>query len=207
MERIVKVGTMPGRLVEVAVTGEKTVRRVFELAGVEILDGYEVRVDGNKVELDSVMNGTLAVQSKMIKGNASVVKVGTMPGRLVEVAVEGTEKVKDVFTLAGIEILNGYELRADGNKIDAENTIGNVSLIVQSKLIKGNNSTVKVGLMPGRLVEIILEGGETVEQAFSIAEIEIPSGYEVRVDGNKVELTDKVNGGLLVASKLIKGNK
>lgn len=205
MERIVKVGTMPGRLVEVAVTGEETVRRVFELAGVEILDGYEVRVDGNKVELDSVMNGTLAVQSKMIKGNATV-KVGLMPGRLVEVLLEDGSTVKQAFETAGIEIPEGYEVRIDGNKV-SESDIANGSLIVASKMIKGNNSTVKVGLMPGRLVEIILEGGETVEQAFSIAGIEIPSGYEVRVDGNKVELTDKVNGGLLVASKLIKGNK
>mgnify|MGYP003530212901 FL=1 len=140
----------------------------------------------------------------MIKGNATI-KVGTMPGRLVEVAVEGTETVAQVFEIAGIEILSGYELRADGTKVDASQSVSGANLVVQSKMIKGNNST-KVGLMPGRLVEILAEDGMTVAQRFELAGVSVPSGYEVRADGEKVELSDTRVANLLVASKMIKGN-
>ena len=202
--RTVKAGMMPGRLVEVAVEDVTTVGQVFELSGIEIPTGYEVRMDGEKVEMSKRATGNLIVASKMIKGNATI-KVGTMPGRLVEVAVEGTETVAQVFEIAGIEILSGYELRADGTKVDASQSVSGANLVVQSKMIKGNNST-KVGLMPGRLVEILAEDGMTVAQRFELAGVSVPSGYEVRADGEKVELSDTRVANLLVASKMIKGN-
>ena len=82
--RTVKAGMMPGRLVEVTVEDATTVGQVFELSGIEIPTGYEVRMDGDKVTMDSRATGNLIVASKMIKGNAGgTIKVGTMPGRLV----------------------------------------------------------------------------------------------------------------------------
>ena len=204
--RTVKAGMMPGRLMEVVVEDATTVGQVFELSGIEIPTGYEVRMDGEKVTMDTRASGNLIVASKMIKGNATI-KVGTMPGRLVEVAVEGTETVAQVFEIAGVALLSGYELRADGTKVDASQSISGANLVVQSKMIKGNSSTVKVGLMPGRLVEVVLEGTESVEKVFALAGIEIPSGYEIRMDGEKVNMDTNATGNLIVGSKLIKGNK
>lgn len=205
--RTVKVGMMPGRLVEVAVEDATNVAQVFEIAGIEIPSGYEVRMDGEKVAMDTIITGNLVVATKMIKGNSSTVKVGMMPGRLVELALQGGESVQDVFALAGIEIPLGYEVRMDGEKVDLSTTVtGN--LVVATKLIKGNTHTVKVGTMPGRLVEIAVEGTETIAQVFEIAGIELLSGYELRRDGEKVESHQTVGTcNLIVQSKLIKGNK
>lgn len=204
--RTVKVGMMPGRLVEVAIEGTVSVQEVFNLASIEIPSGYEVRMDGDKVELSTNVTGNLLVASKLIKGNATTVKIGTMPGRLVEVAIEGSETIAQVFEIAGIEVLSGYEVRADGDKVELTQSIGNAKLVVQSKLIKGN-ATIKIGLMPGRLIELVITGEETIGQLFDMAEITLPSGYEIRMDGDKVELSTMATGSLVVGSKLIKGNK
>lgn len=67
-----------------------------------------------------------------------IVKVGTMPGRLQEVVVEGTETVAEVFEMAGIELLDGYEIKADGNTVDLSSNLGNANLLIQVKMIKGN---------------------------------------------------------------------
>ena len=65
---------------------------------------------------------------------------------------------------------------------------------------------LKVGVMPGRLVEVIVEEGTTAREIFSIAGIEI-SNHEIRLDGEKIELNNVINEGrLLVAMKMIKGN-
>ena len=52
------------------------------------------------------------------------IKVGVMPGKLTEVVAEEGTKVRDIFTLAEIDI-EGYELRLDGEKVkeyeDAQN--------------------------------------------------------------------------------------
>ena len=205
---VVKIGMMPGRLVELATEGTETVKELFDMAGIEIPSGYEVRMDGDKINIDAQATGGLIVASKMIKGNIEMrtIKVGLMPGRLVEMTVEGGETPRQILSLAGIELPSGFELRLDGEKVDLDVPVtGN--LLVGSKMIKGNSSTTKVGLMPGRLVEIMAEEGMTVAQRFEIAGVEVPSGYEVRADGEKVSMEDTRSYNLLVASKMIKGNK
>ena len=78
----IKVGMMPGRLVEVEVQEGLTANEIFEKANVEI-SNHEIRLDGEKINLDTVINnGGLLVAMKMIKGNARTIKVGMMPGRL-----------------------------------------------------------------------------------------------------------------------------
>lgn len=65
---------------------------------------------------------------------------------------------------------------------------------------------LKVGVMPGRLQEVVVESGATAREIFEIAEI-VVSNHEVRLDGNVINLDDCVhNGKLLVAMKQIKGN-
>ena len=66
--------------------------------------------------------------------------------------------------------------------------------------------TIKVGIMPGKLTEIVLQGEMTAREIFNLAEIEI-SNHEIRLDGEQISLDDTVReGNLLVAMKMIKGN-
>ena len=69
-----------------------------------------------------------------------------------------------------------------------------------------NTKTLKVGVMPGKLTEIVIGEETTAFQAFDLAEIDV-TGYELRLDGEKIDGDCVVNGGnLLVAMKKIKGN-
>ena len=134
------------------------------------------------------------------------IKVGVMPGKLEEVIAEEGTKVRDIFTLAEIDI-EGYELRLDGEKVKEYDEVQSGNLLVAMKKIKGNSSTLKVGVMPGKLTEIVLLPNTTAFEAFDIAEIDV-TGYELRLDGEKIDGDCVVNGGnLLVAMKKIKGNK
>ena len=134
------------------------------------------------------------------------IKVGVMPGKLVEVVAEEGTKVKEIFALAEINT-EGYELRLDGEKVKEYDEVQSGSLLVCMKKIKGNSSTLKVGVMPGKLTEIAIQPETTAFEAFDIAEIDV-TGYELRLDGEKIDGDCVVNGGnLLVAMKKIKGNK
>ena len=133
------------------------------------------------------------------------IKVGVMPGKLVEVVAEEGTKVKEIFALAEINI-EGYELRLDGEKVKEYDEVHSGNLLVAMKKIKGNSSTLKVGVMPGKLTEIAIQPETTAFEAFDIAEIDV-TGYELRLDGEKIDGDCVVNGGnLLVAMKKIKGN-
>ena len=66
---------------------------------------------------------------------------------------------------------------------------------------------IKVGMMPGRLVEVVVEEGTTAREIFDIAGVEL-SNHEIRLDGEKIDLDRTIyNGSLLVAMKMIKGNR
>ncbi|MBQ3421616.1 MAG: hypothetical protein IJH34_08085 [Romboutsia sp.] len=68
----IKVGMMPGRLVEVEVQEGLTANEIFEKANVEI-SNHEIRLDGEKISMDTVINnGNLLVAMKMIKGNSDI---------------------------------------------------------------------------------------------------------------------------------------
>ena len=65
---------------------------------------------------------------------------------------------------------------------------------------------LKVGVMPGKLVQVVVEEGTSAREVFSVAGVEI-ANHEIRLDGNKIDLDTKINSGnLLVAMKMIKGN-
>lgn len=66
---------------------------------------------------------------------------------------------------------------------------------------------LKVGVMPGKLTEVVVDEGAKVSEIFALADIDA-SNHELRLDGNKVNATDSVQEGrLLVAMKMIKGNR
>ena len=133
------------------------------------------------------------------------IKVGMMPGKLVEVVVEQGSTAREIFEVAGVELSN-HEVRLDGEKIDLDRTINNGNLLVAMKMIKGNMPSIKVGMMPGKLEVVEYTEGETAYEIFERANIGL-SNHEVRLDGEKIALDTKVNNGnLLVAMKMIKGN-
>lgn len=133
------------------------------------------------------------------------IKVGMMPGKLVEVVVEQGSTAREIFEIANIDLGN-HEIRLDGEKIDLDTTINNGNLLVAMKMIKGNMPNIKVGMMPGRLEVVEYTEGETAYEIFERANIGI-SNHEVRLDGEKITLDTRINNGnLLVAMKLIKGN-
>ena len=66
---------------------------------------------------------------------------------------------------------------------------------------------IKVGMMPGKLVEVIVEQGSTAREIFEVAGVEL-SNHEIRLDGEKIDLDRTINEGrLLVGMRLIKGNR
>lgn len=132
-------------------------------------------------------------------------KVGVMPGRLVEVAVEEGTSAREIFKIAEVEVSN-HEVRLDGNKIDIDDKVNRGNLLVAMKMIKGNAKTIKVGVMPGKLQTIEIQEGDNAKALFERAGIEV-SNHEIRLDGSKIDINDNITGGgLLVAMKQIKGN-
>lgn len=133
------------------------------------------------------------------------IKVGMMPGRLVEVVTNEGATAREIFETAGVELSN-HEIRLDGEKIDLDRTIHNGNLLVAMKMIKGNMPSIKVGMMPGRLEVVEYTEGESAYEIFERANIDL-SNHEIRLDGEKVALDTRINNGnLLVAMKMIKGN-
>ena len=133
------------------------------------------------------------------------IKVGMMPGKLIEVVTNEGATAREIFETAGVELSN-HEIRLDGEKIDLDRTIHNGNLLVAMKMIKGNMPSIKVGMMPGRLEVVEYTEGESAYEIFERANIGV-SNHEVRLDGEKIALDTKVNNGnLLVAMKMIKGN-
>ena len=200
----VKVGVMPGKLEEVVVESGTKVKEIFALANIDIA-GYETRLDGVVVDADKpVFNGALLVAMKKIKGNADVIKVGIMPGKLTEIVINDDTSADEAFELADLDV-SGYEVRLDGTVIEGNQIVNGGNLLVAMKKIKGN-ATLKVGVMPGKLTEIAILDGTNAKDAFALAEIDT-SGYELRLDGVVIdEDTNVSRGSLLVAMKKIKGN-
>lgn len=132
-------------------------------------------------------------------------KVGVMPGRLEEVVVEGGETAKEIFGLVNVDA-EGYEIRLDGEVIDANSCVRSGNLLVAMKRIKGNMPTIKVGVMPGRLSTIEFEGQERASDLFQRADVTL-SNHEIRLDGTLISEDTYINSGnLLVAMAKIKGN-
>lgn len=64
-----KIGTFPGRLENYAVEDNTTVRQALEMAGITVGEEQEVKLDGEAVSLDSVVNGgRMLLVTKRLKG-------------------------------------------------------------------------------------------------------------------------------------------
>jgi uncharacterized UPF0146 family protein len=137
--KVVKAGQMPGRIVEVVVEVGSTVGQVLEIAGLDAT-GYEIKMDGVAVQSTDVITEAtnLILLVKLVKGNAErLVKLGQMPGRIVEIAVDSESTIGEALTLAGLDP-SGYEIKKDGTPTTADAKVGEASLILLVKQVKGN---------------------------------------------------------------------
>lgn len=71
----------------------------------------------------------------------------------------------------------------------------------------GNYITVQITKVPGAMKTVSLETGATVADALEIAELDVTTGYEIRVD-DEIANTNTVlqDGSVVVITKMIKGN-
>ena len=172
----IKVGVMPGKLQEVVVDGELTAKEIFELAEVDY-EGHEIRLDGNRINIDEkVNNGNLLVAMKMINGNANIIKVGIMPGKLQEIEFTPGEIARHIFEKVEIDT-NNMEIRLDGNKIDIDTRVENGNLLVAMKMIKGNSSAVTTS-------------SEVYVTDLTLNEIEMMLNVELPTRINKADVVD-----------------
>ncbi len=138
--QIVRVGTMPGKINEFAVEAGTSIASILEIAGLSA-DGFEVKVDGTKVTdfNTQITEGTnLILLAKQVKGNATL-RIGQMPGRINEYAIEDNVSIADALEIAQLST-DGFEVKVDGTKVTDYNApIGTANLILLAKLVKGNN--------------------------------------------------------------------
>lgn len=136
------------------------------------------------------------------------VKVGQMPGRLEEYSFEDNTSIAQAIEVAGLNA-SGFEVRVGGTVITDLNTVvTNGSTILLVKQIKGNAPiTVKVGQMPGRLNEFVVEANTSVAEVLNMAGLN-PSGFEIRIAGAVVNADALVttDGATILLVKQIKGN-
>lgn len=140
MSNVIRVGMMPGRIQEVAVEEGTTIEQVLSVAELNA-EGYDVKVDGTKVTNLSQQvseETSLILLAKQVKGNADVTRIGMMPGRINEFALEPSTTFKEALEMAGLSA-EGYDVKADGTKVtDLSQEIGETSLILLAKQVKGN---------------------------------------------------------------------
>lgn len=138
MEKTVKVGMMPGRINEFAVAEGMSVKEVLELAGLDS-NGYDIKGDGEIVSLEadaSTFNKILL--TKQVKGNSDgVVKIGMMPGRINEYAIQPGTTVDEALNLADLDP-DGYDVKGDGQIIDLNDDASKFKKILLTKQVKGN---------------------------------------------------------------------
>lgn len=214
MSKTVRVGVMPGRINEFAVEVGTSIASLLQIAELDAT-GYDVKVDGNKVtDLDNTLvteNTNLVLLAKQVKGNTEkVIRVGVMPGRITEYAVEVGTPISAVLELAGLDA-TGYDVKVDGEKVTDLSTPvqETTNLILLAKQVKGNtDKTVRVGVMPGRITEYAVTVGSTVGEVLALAELD-PAGYDIKMDGVKVDTSAIVteNTNLILLAKQVKGNR
>lgn len=136
------------------------------------------------------------------------IRVGVMPGRINEFVVEDSTTIAELLTLAELDP-SGYEVKVDGTKFtDLNRPVGTANLVLLAKLVKGNvERTVRVGVMPGRINEFVVDDTTSIGELLALAELD-PSGFDVKVDGTKVTDFSRTVGSanLVLLAKQVKGN-
>lgn len=138
-----------------------------------------------------------------------VLRVGKMPGRITEVVVEVGTSIKDVLELVELDA-TGFEIKVDGNTATLDTKVTeDTNLVILAQQVKGNSEKiVRVGKMPGRIQEILVQPGMKVREVLAMAELD-PTGFEIKVDGQQSSLDATVteNTNLIILAQLVKGNR
>ena len=70
------------------------------------------------------------------------------------------------------------------------------------------NLLVKVGMMPGKIQEVAVQEGANVADALRVADVEVPSGYTIKVNESTADMEAVLqNGDLVLVAKNFKGNQ
>ena len=209
--KTIKIGVMPGRIEELAVEAGTTIEQAIAVAGLDAT-GYDIKVDGNTVtDLNATVdNAGIILLVKQVKGNSGMIKIGVMPGRIEEYAVEEGTTIAQAIESAGLDT-SGYDVKVDGSTVtDLNSPVNDSGIILLVKQVKGNSHTVtvKVGQMPGRIEEYIVEQGATVEQVIEVAALNT-NGYDVKLNGNTVTdlSTTLYDASVVLLVRQVKGNK
>lgn len=138
------------------------------------------------------------------------IRVGIMPGRIQEVAVETGTSIKEVIELAGLDS-QGYDIKVDGDTVTEDSVVSDeTNLVLLVKQVKGNSGPliVRVGVMPGRIQEHATEAGATVGSLVEQAGLDA-EGYDIKMDGETVTAEDRIESdtNLVLLVKQVKGNK
>ena len=138
-----------------------------------------------------------------------VLRVGKMPGRITEVVVEVGTSIKDVLELVELDA-TGFEIKVDGNTATLDTKVTeDTNLVILAQQVKGNSEKiVRVGKMPGRIQEILVQPGMKIREVLAMAELD-PTGFEIKVDGQQSSLDATVteNTNLIILAAQVKGNK
>ena len=141
---MVKVGQVPGRIQEVAVTPGSTVRAILETAGIQGDASYTITINNEPAALDdTVTSGDVAILlTRKIRGAVDpiMVKVGQVPGRIQEVAVTPGSTVRSILETAGIQGDASYTITINNEPAALEDTVtsGDVAILLTRK-IRGAN--------------------------------------------------------------------
>lgn len=207
MSNTIKVGQLPGKIIEVAVEEGTTVEQVLAIAEISS-EGFEIKADGAVVSLNDVVDGVnMVLLTKKVKGNADMntVKVGQLPGKIEEYTFEEGTTVAQALEIAGLSA-EGFEVKVDGNTAGTSDIVDGANMILLTKKVKGNAGSVKVGQLPGKIEEYVFEDGTTVAQALELAGLSA-DGFEIKVDGNVAGMSDVVDGAnMILLTKKVKGN-
>lgn len=170
----IKVGMMPGRLVEVVTNEGATAREIFEIADVE-LSNHEIRLDGEKIDLDrTIHNGNLLVAMKMIKGNASFRKTDCTQE---EVAILLGVKLPQVINTDSINMCGDNFLQIE---------VGNETLVVEEDMFLSVYNEIVDEFNGEEVVDI----REVREEVVDVREIEVESKDSKAMDVLNKELED-----------------
>jgi len=133
------------------------------------------------------------------------ITIGKVPGTLQNIAVDDNATIANALEAVGLSA-DGFEIRLNGSEASLNSSVPDGAKIFLVKKIKGNQSVVTVGKVPGTLQEIAVESGATVAQVLELAGLN-PAGFEVRLNGAEASLTSTVTDGAKVfLVKKIKGN-
>ena len=133
------------------------------------------------------------------------VKVGRLPGKIEEIALNGGRSVADALEAFELDA-EGYEIRVNGSPSDFDTELSDGDTVLLVKKIKGNQEFVRIGKLPGKIEEYAFEDGSTIEDALETAGLDF-EGYEVRLNGSPADMDDYVSDGdTVLLVKKIKGN-